>query len=99
MSDVILSSALRPIEKASKSVRQIAGRLDNLEGALIAKSKPLATKFGLVYVAGKEGEEGKQGGLRSRLLKATLATATEYKVSVGGFSGSLGTRGHAAAPS
>jgi len=58
VSDVILSSALRPIEKASKSVRQIAGRLDNLEGALIAESKHLATKFGLVDVAGKEGKGG-----------------------------------------
>ena len=47
MSDIILSSALPAIEKASKSVRQIAGRLDELERALIAKSGQLATKFGL----------------------------------------------------
>ena len=88
MSDAILSSALPPIEKASKSVRQIAGRLDELEEALIGKSEQLATKFGLV--AGKEGKEGKQGGLRSRLLKTTLTAATQYEVSVGGFSGSFG---------
>ena len=62
----------------------MAGRLDELEDALIAKSQQLATKFGLVG-----GEEGK-GGLRSRLLKATLTAVTQYEVSVGGFSGSLG---------
>ena len=61
----------------------MAGRLDELEDALIAKSQQLATKFGLVG-----GEEGK-GGLRSRLLKATLTAATQYEVSVGGFSGSF----------
>ena len=65
----------------------MAGRLDELEGALIRKSKRLATKFGLV--GGKERKEGK-GGLRSRLLKTTLAAATQYEVSVGGFSGSFG---------
>jgi len=85
VSDIILSSALRPIEKAGKSVRRMAGRLDDLEGALIAESKQLATKFGLVDMAGKEGK----GGLRSRLLKTTLTAATQYEVSVGGFSGSL----------
>ena len=63
----------------------MAGRLDDLEGALIAESKQLATKFGLVDMAGKEGK----GGLRSRLLKTTLTAATQYEVSVGGFSGSL----------
>jgi len=89
VSDVILSRALAPIEKASKSVRQIAGLLDDLERALIAQSEQLATRFGLVDIAGKEGKEGKQGGLRSRLLKATLAAATQYQVNVGGFSGSL----------
>ena len=88
MSDVILSSALAPIEKAGKSVRRMAGRLDQLERDLIGKSKQLATRFGLV--AGKEGKEGKQGGLRSRLLKTTLTAATQYEVSVGGFSGSFG---------
>ena len=61
----------------------MAGRLDELEDALIAKSQQLATKFGLVG-----GEEGK-GGLRSRLLKTTLKAATQYEVRVGGFSGSL----------
>ena len=71
------------MERASKSVRQIAGRLDKLEDALIAESKQLATKFGLV--GGKEGK----GGLRSRLLKATLKAATQYEVRVGGFNGSL----------
>ena len=86
MSDVILSSALPPIEKASKSVRQIARSLDKLEEKLIGKSERLATKFGLV--AGKEGKEGK-GSLRTRLLKTTLTAATQYEVSVGGFNGSL----------
>ena len=86
MSDVILSRALAPIEKAGKSVRRMAGRLDKLEKSLSAKSQELATKFGLVDMAGKEGK----GGLRSRLLKATLTAATQYEVSVGGFSGSLG---------
>ena len=61
----------------------MAGRLDELEDALIAKSQQLATKFGLVG-----GEEGK-GGLRSRLLKTTLKAATQYEVRVGGFNGSL----------
>ena len=82
MSDTILSSALPAIEKASKSVRQIAGRLDKLESALIAKSEQLATKFGLTVKDGK-------GGLRSRLLKTTLTAATQYEVSVGGFRGSI----------
>ena len=82
MSDIILSSALPAIEKASKSVRQIAGRLDELESALIAKSGQLATKFGLTDKDGK-------GGLRSRLLKTTLTAATQYEVRVGGFSGSI----------
>ena len=71
------------MERASKSVRQIARRLDELEEALIADSKQLATRFGLV--GGKEGK----GGLRSRLLKTTLKAATQYEVSVGGFNGSL----------
>jgi len=61
----------------------MAGRLDELEEKLIDKSEQLATKFGLV--AGKEGK----GGLRSRLLKATLTAATQYEVSVSGFNGSL----------
>ena len=71
------------MERASKSVRRMAGRLDELEDALIAKSQQLAAKFGLV--GGKEGK----GGLRSRLLKTTLTAATQYEVSVGGFSGSF----------
>ena len=82
MSDTILSSALPAIEKASKSVRQIAGLLDKLERALIAKSKELATKFKLTSKDGK-------CGLRSRLLKSTLTAATQYEVSVGGFRGSI----------
>ena len=86
MSDVILSSALAPIEKAGKSVRRMAERLDKLEGALSTKAdaegQALATKFGLVG--------GDKGGLRSRLLKTTLTAATQYEVSVGGFSGSFG---------
>ena len=74
----------------------MAGRLDKLEGALVAKAKAAAAnqaaydankaflkKFGLV--GGKEGK----GALRSRLLKATLTAATQYDVNVGGFSGSL----------
>ena len=65
----------------------MAGRLDKLEGALSdsydAESQRLATKFGLV--GGKEGK----GGLRSRLLKITLAATTQYEVRVGGFNGSL----------
>merc|ERR1719223_2060537 len=94
VSDIILSSALPAIEKASKSVRQIAGRLDELERALIAKSGQLATKFGLTkseQLATKFGltvKDGK-GGLRSRLLKSTLTAATQYEVSVSGFKGSI----------
>ena len=64
----------------------MAGRLDKLEGALVAKAgaanEVFVKKFGLVG--------GEKGGLRSRLLKNTLTAATQYEVSVGGFSGSLG---------
>jgi hypothetical protein len=63
-------------------VQRITYRLNQLEVDLSTKSQRLATKFGLVG--------GEKGGLRSRLLKATLAAATEYEVSVGGFSGSFG---------
>ena len=86
MGDAILSCAVAPIEKAGKSVRRMAERLDKLEGALSTKadaeSQRLAKKFGLVG--------GEKGGLRSRLLKTTLTAATQYEVSVGGFSGSFG---------
>ena len=71
--NVILSSALAPIEKAGKSVRWMVGRLNKLEGALSpkleeyteaafkawAESQQLAKKFGLVG--------GEKVGLRSRL--------------------------------
>ena len=64
----------------------MAGRLDKLEGALVAKAgaanEVFVKKFGLVG--------GDKGGLRSRLLKNTLTAATQYEVSVGGFSGSFG---------
>ena len=64
----------------------MAGRLDKLEGALVAKAgaanEVFVKKFGLVG--------GEKGGLRSRLLKNTLTAATQYEVSVGGFSGSFG---------
>jgi uncharacterized coiled-coil protein SlyX len=86
VSDVILSSALAPIEKASKSVRRMAERLNKLENDLITKadseSKRLAKRFGLIG--------GDRGGLRSRLLKTTLTATTQYEVSVGGLSGSFG---------
>ena len=63
MSDVILSSALAPIEKAGNSVRWMAERLNKLEVALgsnaNAEGQQLAKKFGLVG--------GEKGGLRSRL--------------------------------
>ena len=64
----------------------MAGRLDKLERALVAKAgaanQVFVKKFGLVG--------GDKGGLRSRLLKNTLTAATHYEVSVGGFSGSFG---------
>ena len=91
VSDVILSSALAPIEKAGKSVRRIAERLNKLEGALSnkydAESKKLLKRFGLV---GDAIVGGDKGGLHSRLLKTTLKAATQYEVSVGGFSGNFG---------
>ena len=77
---------MAPLKRAGRSVQRMANRLNRLEGALSTKadaeSERLAKKFGLVG--------GEKGGLRSRLLKATLAAATQYEVSVGGFSGSLG---------
>ena len=80
---------MAPLKRAGRSVQRMANRLNRLEGALSTKageydgeSQRLAKKFGLVG--------GEKGGLRSRLLKATLAAATEYEVSVGGFSGSFG---------
>ena len=86
--DAILSCATAPLKRAGKSVQRMAGRLNQLEGALSTKagkfdaeSNRLARKFGLVG--------GEKGALCSRLLKATLATATQYEVSVGGFSGSF----------
>ena len=97
---------MAPLKRAGRSVQRMANRLNRLEGALSTKadaeSKRLAKKFGLVG--------GEKGGLRSRLLKATLAAATQYEVSVGGFSGSFSmarlawtcsraSRGPSAAPS
>ena len=73
---------MAPLKRAGRSVQRITYRLNQLEVDLSTKSQRLATKFGLVG--------GEKGGLRSRLLKATLAAATEYEVSVGGFSGSFG---------
>ena len=77
---------MAPLKRAGKSVQRMAGHLNKLEGALITKaddeSQRLAKKFGLVG--------GDKGGLRSRLLKTTLTAATQYEVSVGGFSGSFG---------
>ena len=77
---------MSPLKRAGKSVQRMAGHLNKLEGALITKaddeSQRLAKKFGLVG--------GDKGGLRSRLLKTTLTAATQYEVSVGGFSGSFG---------
>ena len=80
---------MAPLKRAGRSVQRMANRLNRLEGALSTKAgeydaeiERLAKKFGLVG--------GEKGGLRSRLLKATLAAATQYEVSVGGFSGSLG---------
>ena len=90
MKDIILSSALTPIEKAGKSVRQMAKRLNELEVNLSTKvddeGKKLSKRFGLI---GDKIGSGQLGGLHSRLLKATLTAATQYEVSVGGFSGSL----------
>ena len=63
----------------------MAGRLDKLERALVAKAgaanEVFVKKFGL--------GGGDKGGLRSRLLKNTLTAATQYEVSAGGFSGSF----------
>jgi hypothetical protein len=88
VSDAILSCAVAPLKRAGKSVQLMAGHLNKLEAALSTKlgeaddeSQRLAKKFGLVG--------GDKGGLRSRLLKATLTAATQYEVSVGGFSGSF----------
>ena len=79
MKDAILSSALAPIDKAGKSVRRMAERLDKLEVDLSitddAESQRLAKQFGLVG--------GKKGGLRSRLLQRTLTAPTKYEVNVG----------------
>ena len=90
MKDIILSSALTPIEKAGKSVRQMAKRLNELEVNLSTKvddeGKKLSKRFGLI---GDKIGSGQLGGLHSRLLKATLTAATQYEVSVSGFSGSL----------
>ena len=81
MSDAIVSCARVPFNKAGKSVRRMAGRLNQLEVDLSTKadaeSKRLAKKFGLV------------GGLRSRLLKTTLTAAKQYEVRAGGFKGSF----------
>ena len=77
---------MAPLKRAGRSVQRMANRLNRLEGALSTKydaeSQRLAKKFGLVG--------GEKGALSSRLLKATLAAATQYEVSVGGFSGSFG---------
>ena len=76
---------MAPLKRVGRSVQRMANRLNRLEGALSTKadaeSQRLATKFGLVG--------GEKGALSSRLLKATLAAATQYEVSIGGFSGSL----------
>jgi hypothetical protein len=86
VSDAILSCAVAPLKRAGKSVQRMAGHLNKLEAALSTKAddegQRLAKKFGLVG--------GDKGGLRSRLLKTTLTAATQYEVSVGGFSGSFG---------
>jgi hypothetical protein len=83
--DAILSCAVAPLKRTGASVRRMAGRLDQLEGALVAKAgaanEVFVKKFGLVG--------GEKGGLRSRLLKNTLTAATQYEVSAGGFSGSF----------
>ena len=95
VSNAILSCAKARLNRAGKSVQRMAGSLSRLEGALstkagkceaerelLARRERLARKFGLVG--------GEMGALRSRLLKATLTAATEYEVSIGGFSGSFG---------
>ena len=91
--DAIVSCARAPLEKAGKSVRRMAERLDTLEDKLekalstdrydrvTDEGKRFAKKFGLVG--------GEKGGLRSRLLKTTLIAASKYEVSVGGFKGSF----------
>ena len=86
MGDAIISCAVAPLKRTGKSVQLMANRLDKLEDDLTAamvgaESKQLATRFGLVG--------SKNGGLRSRLLKITLIAATQYEVSIGGFSGSF----------
>ena len=82
MSSALLSCARAPLERAGNSVRRIAERLTKLEGALGTAAEPetkrLANKFGLVG--------GKKNGLHSQLLKTTLTAATQYEVSVDGFS-------------
>ena len=86
MGDAILSCATAPLKRAGKSVRLMANRLSTLEDDLVAKAgaanQVSVKKFGLVG--------GDKGALCSRLLRTTLAAATQYEVSVGGFSGSFG---------
>ena len=79
---------MAPLKRAGRSVQRMANRLNRLEGALSTKAgehddeiERLAKKFGLVG--------GEKGGLRSRLLKTTLTAATQYEMSVGGFSNSF----------
>ena len=92
VSDAIVSCALAPLGRAGKSVRRFAKRLNHLEDALCsefrvyssaeagANSKKLLQRLGLT---------GSRGGLYSKLLKTTLTAATQYEVSVDGFSGSF----------
>ena len=91
VSDVILSSALAPIEKAGKSVRWMAGRLN--KGAL----RPRVHR-GRFQGVGRESAAREEIRPRRRregwpplaaVLKTTLKAATQYEVSVGCFSGSF----------
>ena len=72
---------MAPLERAGKSVRQMAERLSQLEVNLSTSAERLAKKFGL----------SQKNSLRSRLLKATLTAATQYEVrtGLGGLRGSL----------
>ena len=82
MRDAILDYALLPLQRAGRSMRQMAKRLNELENALSIESQRLARKFSLI---------GK-GGLCSMLPDRVLKAAIQYEpqVCVGGCSGILG---------
>jgi hypothetical protein len=80
--DAVLSFAWAPLKQAGLSTRQMVMHMDKLEKGLVDKqekvSLALAKKMGL-----------HNGGIRERLMRATLTVAKQYEVRMGGFDGSL----------